>query len=156
VEIELHAERGRLGVGQVTMIIRDQAGRHLDYRMHRDGLARRQLEQIGHARHQTGAIGHFDAPVFGNRYACAGSLVAGRDERTIAARRQRRSGRQATFCSRVRALPSSSMRLSWLALVRATAVMPWTKSKIDSGGRPSSASTVSITLPASALEKPRF
>src|SRR6267142_133413 len=33
--------------------------------------------------------------------------------------------------------------------------MPCTKSKMLSGGRPSSASTASITLPVSVLEKPR-
>lgn len=36
------------------------------------------------------------------------------------------------------------------------AVIPWTKSKMDSGGRPSSSSTVEMILPASAFEKPRL
>jgi len=41
-------------------------------------------------------------------------------------------------------------------LARASAVIPWTKSKIDSGGRPSSSSTVAMTFPVSGREKPRL
>ena len=43
-----------------------------------------------------------------------------------------------------------SSRASCCGLSRATAVMPWTKSKTLSGGRPSSASTASMIRPVSA------
>ena len=45
---------------------------------------------------------------------------------------------------------------SFCGLDRATAVMPWMKSKTLSGGRPSSARTVSTILAVSAFEKPRL
>src|SRR5579871_6790967 len=53
------------------------------------------------------------------------------------------------------AFASMSRRTSWCDFSRATAVMPCTKSKMLSGGRPSSVSTASMILPVSALENPR-
>ena len=48
---------------------------------------------------------------------------------------------------------SRSSRASWWVLSRATAVMPWTKSKTLSGVRPSSASTVSMIFAVSDLRE---
>lgn len=54
------------------------------------------------------------------------------------------------------AFPSITNRASCCGFERATAVIPCTKSKTLSGGRPSSASTVSTIRPVSAFENPRL
>ena len=64
--------------------------------------------------------------------------------------------RQTTRSSNAFALPSITSRASCCGFDRATAVMPCTKSKTLSGGRPSSARTVSTIRPVSAFENPRF
>ncbi len=66
------------------------------------------------------------------------------------------SGDQIARSSNAFARVSIARRASCCGLDRATAVMPCTKSNTLSGGRPSSARTVSTIFAVSAFEKPRF